>query len=470
MPMQYSRPQDLRIENRPIDALKPFSRNARTHTKKQINQIAASIREFGFTNPILIDEFDVVIAGHGRIRGAQLLGLDRVPTIRIDYLTDAQKRAYMIADNKLALNAGWDPEILAIEFQHLSSLELDFDLEITGFETAEIDNLIDGPKPITKDPDDWLPPPDPRVISRTGDLWLLGPHKLLCGDARNAEDCSRLFGPERARLMFADPPYNVPIEGHVGGRGSIKHREFTMAAGEMTEAQFTNFLKAVFVNAVVVSLDGAIHFVCMDWRHTGETLAAAKSIYSEFKNLCIWNKDNGGMGSFYRSKHELVFVFKSGTAPHVNTIELGHSGRYRTNVWDYAGVNTLKSGRLDELAMHPTVKPAAMVADAIKDCSRRGEIVFDPFAGSGTTIIAAQKCRRLARTVEIDPAYVDVAVRRWQKLTGEGAIHETDKLSFDEGPPKGASCNSDSRLCSSRAAARGHRRAGRLPGTFQKFV
>ena len=232
--------------------------------------------------------------------------------------------------------------------------------------------------------------------------------------------------------MFADPPYNVPINGHVGGKGSIKHREFAMASGEMTEAQFTNFLRTVFVNAATISLDGAIHFVCMDWRHLGETLAAGKHVYSELKNLCVWNKDNGGMGSFYRSKHELVFVFKVGTAPHINTIELGQSGRYRTNVWDYAGANTLRPGRLDELSMHPTVKPVALVVDAIKDCSRRGDIVFDPFAGAGTTLIASQKSRRIAYGIEIDPAYVDVAIRRWQKLTGEPAIHSSSKRSFDE--------------------------------------
>ena len=257
---------------------------------------------------------------------------------------------------------------------------------------------------MSKEPDDWIPPVDPTVISRPGDLWKLGHHRLLCGDARNPENSSRLFGSEKARLMFTDPPYNVRIDGHVGGLGSIKHREFAMASGEMTEAEYTNFLRTIFVNAVVVGLDGAIHYVCMDWRHMGETLAAGKSVYSELKNLCVWNKDNGGMGSFYRSKHELVFVYKVGTAPHANTIELGHSGRYRTNVWGYAGVNTFRPGRLDELAMHPTVRPVALVVDAIKDCSRRGEIVFDPFVGSGTTIIAAQKSRRIARAIEIEPA------------------------------------------------------------------
>ena len=428
--MSIERFKNLKIENRPIEALKPFGRNARTHSKKQINQIAASIREFGFTNPVLIDDANVIIAGHGRVAAAKILGLDKVPTIPINHLSEAQKRAYVIADNRLALNAGWDPEILAIEFQHLTDLDLEFELEVTGFETAEIDILVDGPKKTAKDPADDIPPVEPTIVSRPDDLWELGPHRLLCGDAREPENYSQLFASERARLMFADPPYNVPIDGHAGGKGSIRHREFVMASGEMTEAQFTSFLRTVFVNAIGVSLDGAIHYVCMDWRHLGETLAAGKHIYSELKNLCVWNKDNGGMGSFYRSKHELVFVFKVGTAPHINTIELGQSGRYRTNVWDYAGANTFRPGRLDDLSMHPTVKPVALVVDAIKDCSRRGDIVFDPFSGAGTTVIAAQKSRRIAYAIEIDPAYVDVTVRRWQRLTGVEAVDEASNHTF----------------------------------------
>jgi DNA modification methylase len=324
-------------------------------------------------------------------------------------------------------------------------LDLSFDLEITGFETAEIDLLIDGPKNIQDNALDQVPAVEAEAVTQPGDAWLLGEHKLLCADARNPSSCSELMGEERARVIFADPPYNVPIDGHVGGLGSITPREFAMARGEMSEAQFTHFLNTIFVNVADVSLDGAISFVFMDWRHIAEILAAAKPVYSEFKNLCVWNKDNGGMGSFYRSKHELIFVFKKGTAPHVNTIELGRNGRYRTNVWDYRGANTLRPGRLDDLAMDPTVKPVALVIDALKDCSRRGEIVLDPFSGSGTTIIAAEKSQRRARAVEIDPLYVDVAIRRWEKLTGSQAIHGLNGRTFAQvarsvctrlGPPK----------------------------------
>ena len=355
-----------------------------------------------------------------------------IPTIRLEHLSKDQIRAYVIADNKLALNAGWDPEILAIEFQDLAVLDLSFDLEITGFETAEIDLLVDGPAKMHDDGLNKVPALETEAVTRRGDVWHLGAHKLSCADARNPSSWLEIMEKERARVVFADPPYNVPIDGHVGGLGSIKPREFAMACGEMSEAQFTHFLHTIFLNVAGVSLNGAINFICMDWRHIGETLAAAKTVYSEFKNLCVWNKDNGGMGSFYRSKHELVFVFKVGTAPHLNAIELGRSGRYRTNVWDYRGASTFRRGRLEDLSMHPTVKPVALVIDAIKDCSRRGEIVLDPFSGSGTTIIAAEKSQRRARAIEIDPLYVDVAIRRWEKLTDSRAIHAMNGNTFTE--------------------------------------
>jgi DNA modification methylase len=420
----------LAVEYLPLRSLHPWSGNARTHSKRQIQQIAGSIREFGFTNPILIDRKSTVVAGHGRIEAAKLLGISKVPTIRLEHLSDEQKRAYIIADNRLAEKAGWDREILAIELQHLSALELDFELEITGFETAEIDLLMDGATTGKKDPADATPPIESTIVSRTSDIWRLGEHRLLCGDARDYVACEILFEHERACLVFADPPFNVRIQGHAGGLGAIKHREFAMASGEMTPQHFVEFLHAVFANAARLSLDGAIHYICMDWRHIEELLTATKTLYSEFKNLCVWNKDNGGMGSLYRSKHELVFVFKVGTGPHVNNIDLGRTGRYRTNVWDYAGVNTLRTDRLQDLAMHPTVKPVALVVDAIRDCSRRKDIIFDPFAGSGTTIIAAEKSGRRARAIEIDPAYVDVAVRRWQTLTGGTAIHAVSGKTF----------------------------------------
>ena len=415
--------------------LKPYPRNARTHSKKQIRQIADSIRTFGWTNPVLIDAEGGIIAGHGRVEAAKLLGLDQVPTLLIDHLSEAQKRAYILADNKLAENAGWDLEILALELQSLCDLELDFDLEVTGFETAEIDLVIESLDGGEDDPAaDALTEHDPDAapVSRPGDLWRLGEHRLLCGDATKAEALDRLLDAEVADMVFVDPPYNVAIEGNVSGLGSVRHRDFAMASGEMSETEFTDFLITALTNLAEHSADGSIHFVCMDWRHMAELLAAGRVAYGELKNLCIWNKTNGGMGTFYRSKHELVFVYKNGTAPHINTFELGQYGRSRTNVWDYAGVNSLRAERLEELHMHPTVKPVALIADAIKDCSRRGGLILDSFAGSGSTIIAAEKTGRRAYAQELDPGYVDTAVRRWQIYSGQAAIHDETGATFDD--------------------------------------
>ena len=403
------------------------------HSQKQLHQIAASISEFGFNVPVLIDRGNIIIAGHGRVDAARKLGMETVPVLRIEHLTDEQKRAFALADNKIALNSDWDLEMLQLNLKELSALDLNFDLEITGFETAQTDVLIDGPTQQTKaDLSDIVPEKEAEAVSRLGDLWLLGDHKLVCADACDKASYAELMDGDAARLVFTDPPYNVPIDGHVGGLGAVKHREFKMASGEMSPAEFEQFLKTVFANMAEVSVNGAVHFICMDWRHLAEVMGAAQGIYSGLKNLCVWNKNNGGMGSFYRSKHELVFVYKVGTDPHVNTVELGTHGRYRTNVWDYAGVNTWRAGRDADLEMHPTVKPTALVIDAIKDCSRRGDIVLDAFSGSGTTIIAAHKCRRRARVIELDPLYVDVAIRRWQNFTGDAATMAVTGETFAE--------------------------------------
>jgi DNA modification methylase len=436
--LDWVRRLSIAVEYRPAAELRPAARNSRTHSAKQVQQIAASIQQFGFINPIVVDGEGRVIAGHARLQAAKLLDLSPVPTIRIDHMTEAQKRAYVIADNRLAELAGWDDDLLSLEFAELGALDLDFDLEITGFETAEIDILIDGPPSATKsDPADDLPPePEGPTISRRGDLWILGKHRLLCGDALDERSYARVMDGERARVAFTDPPYNVPIDGHVCGSGRIKHAEFAMASGEMSEAEFTSFLARALQRHAAVSLDGAVLYACMDWRGALPLLTAGRQNGLRLLNLCVWNKDNGGMGSFYRSKHELVFVFKSGNAPHLNTVQLGSHGRYRTNVWDYAGVNSLRPGRMEELRMHPTVKPVALVADALKDCSRRGDIVLDGFAGSGTSIIAAEKTGRRARALELEPRYVDVTIRRWQALTGEQARRDADDRTFAESEVK----------------------------------
>lgn len=421
----------LAVTYKDPNALKPRATNPRTHSNKQIRQIASSIREFGFVRPVLIDGEDGIIAGHGSTEAAKLLGMTDIPTVRVDHLSAAQVRAYVIADNKLAENAGWDRGLLALELKELS-FELDFDATLTGFETAEIDLLIGELDDDQPDAADTVPEVDRNTpaVTRLGDLWQLGDHFLFCGDSTRAESYATLLQGASAQMVFTDPPYNVPIAGHVSGLGKNQHREFAMASGEMSQVEFTAFLRTIFEHLSAVSSDGSIHFICMDWRHMREVLDAAGNTYSELKNLCVWAKTNAGMGSLYRSQHELVFVCKKGTVPHINNVELGRFGRNRTNVWNYAGVNTFSKDREAELAMHPTVKPVALVADAILDCSRRGAIVLDAFAGSGTTLIAAEKTGRRGFGIEIDPHYADTIIRRFESVYGLEGRHVTSGENF----------------------------------------
>ena len=421
------------IEHRAPGSLRPYDRNARKHSKKQVRQIADSIERFGFTNPVLISDTDEIIAGHGRVAAAKLLDLATVPTLRLSHLNETERRAYVLADNKLALNAGWDQEILAIELQAL--IDLDFDVTLTGFSLAEVDLTLDAARDRDPDappgPEDNIPPMADQPVTRIGEVWVLGRHRLVCGDARNLDDYARLLQGEVVDLVFTDPPYNVPIDGHVSGLGRVRHREFAMGVGEMSREAFTTFLKETLGPMASVCRNGAIAFVCMDWRHMGELLAAGEAVFSELKNVCVWNKSNGGMGTFYRSKHELVFVFKVGAEPHVNSFGLGDDGRYRTNVWDYPGITSMGVDRSQTQAMHPTVKPTALVADAIRDCSRRGDIVLDAFGGSGTTLVAAEACGRSARLIEFDPLYCDTIVRRYEQLTGKSARLSESDLTFE---------------------------------------
>jgi DNA modification methylase len=422
---------DNAVERAPIDALQPYKANPRTHSKKQIQKIANSIKAFGWTNPILVDDKGEVIAGHGRLAAARELGFKEVPILRLSHLSEAQKRAYVIADNRLAEQAGWDKQMLALELQGL--IDLQFDVELTGFVSCEIDLILEeaasdaDAKPNSADES---PPRADTATTTLGDLWILGEHTLLCADACRAESYAQLMQDERADTVFTDPPYNVPIAGHV--TTGNRHREFVMASGEMSSAQFECFLKDALTNAAGASRNGAIAFVCMDWRHIREVTAAGAAAFSELKQLCVWAKTNGGMGTFYRSQHELVFVFKVGDGPHTNTFELGQYGRYRTNLWTYPGANSFKAERDDELSMHSTVKPTALVEDAIKDVSKRGDLILDPFGGSGTTLIAAHKCGRRARLIELDPGYCDVIVQRFERFTGKTALLHATGQSFAE--------------------------------------
>ncbi len=415
---------ESKLERAPIAALKSNPSNARTHSKRQLKQIAASIKRFGFTNPVLVDDGLTILAGHGRVAAASQLGMTEVPIIRLSHLSEAEKRAYVLADNQLALRAGWDREILAIELQGL--IDLKFDIDAIGFEMAEIDLILDAAREAKPDvrsaPEDETPTLLDQAVTRVGDQWELGRHRLLCGDARDPAAYAALMLDEQADVMFTDPPYNVPINGFVGGKGKAERREFAMGSGEMSEAEFEVFLDLTLGASARLCRDGAIAFVCMDWRHMRQLQNAGAKAFGELKNVCVWTKSNGGMGSLYRSQHEFVFVFKKGEEAHVNNVELGQHGRNRTNVWAYAGVNTFKQGRDEELGMHPTVKPVAMVEDAIKDVSRRGDVVLDPFGGSGTTLIAAERCGRTARLIEIDPIYCDVIVQRFEAYTGKQAV------------------------------------------------
>ena len=426
----------LTIVERQIDGLNPHPNNPRMHSQKQIRQIAASIDRFGFTNPVLIDESSRIIAGHGRVEAAKLIGHLNVPTVCIKGMNDDEIRAYIIADNRLAENAGWDPEILAIELSYLSQINIEIDTTITGFETPQIDVIIDqsriGKNAGNTDEADQVPEPVvSNPVTQPGDLWQIGNHRLICGDSTQRETYEALLDEERAQMVFCDPPYNVPINRHVCGLGQIKHREFTMASGEMSDVEFVEFLSSVFGHLAAFSADGSLHYQCMDWRHIAHIMAAGDAAYCELRNLCVWVKENGGMGSLYRSQHELVFVFKSSTGQHINNIELGKHGRYRTNVWQYAGVNGFGATRND-LSLHPTVKPVALITDAILDCSHRGGIILDAFAGSGSTLVAAQKAGRCGYGIEIDPAYCDVTIRRLQNLFDLEAILGESGLLFGE--------------------------------------
>ncbi len=426
----------LTLIYRPLADLRLDPGNPRTHSPKQVAQIARSIEAFGFNVPVLVDGTGKVIAGHGRILACRRLGLAEVPTIQLEHLSEAQARAFLIADNRLGEIATWDDRLLAEQLRALSELDLTFSLEATGFEMGEIDLCIESlaspPDDSTDAADAPLPPAGPAV-SVAGDLWQLGRHRVLCGNALEAGSYTSLMQGETAAMVFSDPPYNVPIDGHAGGLGAIHHRAFAMASGEMSPPEFTTFLTKATRTMAEVSAAGALVYLCMDWRHMGELLAAGQACALDLQNLCVWAKDNAGMGSLYRSQHELVFVFRKGAASHRNNIQLGRFGRNRTNVWRYASPSAF--GRTSEegnlLALHPTVKPVALVADAILDCTERGDIVLDGFLGSGTTLMAAERVGRRCHGIELDPLYVDTVVRRWQAYTGDRAVHAVSGRPFD---------------------------------------
>ncbi len=413
--------------------LRPHPANTRSHSKKQIGQIGESISQIGFLAPIISNENFYILAGHGRWLAAKQLGLQFVPVLIAAGLTEAKQRAYLLADNKLTENAGWDLAALAVELDQLAPLLAadGLDIGLTGFAAAEIDSLLTDLVDPEQDPIDTPAEVAQKPISHLGDVWHLDQHRLCCGNARLATDVARLMGQDRAAIVVTDPPYNVKIAS-VQGRGRIRHREFAEASGELSPKEFIRFLQEGLSLAAKHSVEGSIHYVCMDWRHMGEILAAGAQVYGTPKNVIVWVKTNGGQGTFYRSQHELIFIFKNGEGAHVNNFELGQHGRNRTNVWTYPGVNTFRKGRMSDLSAHPTVKPVRLVADALLDCSRRGDIVLDPFIGSGTTILAAERVGRRGYGLEIDPLYVDATIRRWQNFTKRDAVLRATGQTFEE--------------------------------------
>jgi DNA modification methylase len=413
--------RDLNAKLIPIASCKRLGRDTRKHPSAQIRKLAASLDRFGFVLPILVDSKGRVVAGWALVLAAMQLGITEVPAVIITDLSEAELRALRLALNRLSEDSAWDEKELALEFSDILDLTPQIDLEATAFETGQIDALLDDGG---LDAEDELPQIEPHAeaVTRLGNLWICGAHRVFCGDAQQVESYARVLGGEKAEMVFTDPPYNVPIDGHASGLGAIRHRDFAMASGELSSTEHVAFLRTSLGHAARHSVDGAISFVCQDWRHAKEAIIAGEEIYSELKNICVWSKSNAGMGSLYRSAHEFVLVFKVGTGPHVNNVALGRHGRHRTNVWDYVSQNALNGTTKSKLALHPTVKPVALVADAIRDCSNRNAVILDPFGGAGTTLIAAERTGRRARLIEISPKFVDATIERWQRLTGSTAV------------------------------------------------
>lgn len=426
--------RDLEIEYLDLNKLIPPAQALRHHTKLQIRAIANSIEVAGFLVAIVTDDDGRIIAGYGRYLAAKLLGLTRVPVVRVGHLDEDRLKAFMIADNRVGELSTWDDLTLGAVLRDLAIKDLDFPIEVTGFAVAEIELKIAGLDLVASEPaEPEVAPEKGPTVSTVGTLWKLGEHFLLNGSCLETENWRRLLGDERATVVIADPPYNVRIDGHVSGLGRHKHGEFPMGCGEMSETEFTDFLRTSASHARDWSVPGSLHHWAMDWRHAFELMSACRDVYERQINLAVWAKTSAGMGSYLRSQHELFFIYSHGKAKHRNNVQLGRFGRHRSNVWTYSGANSF--GRATDegnpLEMHPTVKPLALITDILLDCSIIGDIIVDPFLGSGTTIIAAEKLRRRARGFELDPVYCDTIIRRWQRWTGLEAARVSDGLTFN---------------------------------------
>jgi DNA modification methylase len=388
--------------------------------------------------PVLIGRNGELLAGHARYAACKILGLQEIATIELDHLDEHQARAFALADNRLSDLSEWNEHLVAQHLWELSQV-LDFDVELSGFDVAEIDlriedlNSSDAREPDALDNFSEVSP-KAHSVARAGDLFLLNYHRILVANALEESSFVTLMNGKRASMILSDPPYNLRIENFVSGLGKIQHTNFAMASGEMSEAEFILFLQRICSLFARHSYNGSLHYLFIDWRHVGELLTAAKGVYSELKNIAVWVKSTPGMGSLYRSQHELVAIFKSGRGPHRNNVQLGQFGRNRSNVWPYASINSL-GGKGEEgnlLALHPTVKPVALLSDAIADCTTRHDIVLDGFLGSGSTVLAAERTGRCCYGMEIDPSYCDTAIRRWQNYTRDHARHALTGRLFDE--------------------------------------
>jgi DNA modification methylase len=423
------------VINVPIDQLVPYEQNARTHSDEQLAVIGQSIQGFGWMNTVLVDDNNVIIAGHGRVEAAKRIGLTHAPVIRVSGLTPDQLRAYRLADNRIAEIAGWDEAILAIELQHISEIDIGCSIETLGWKPAEVEILLEthvNSKAAADDRADDLPKAAEVAVSRTGDLWLCGDHRVLCGSAVDPEALARLVEGNKAQLVCQDPPWNIAVKSVVGS-GKTKHREFVMGSGEMSDPEFRDFVRQEIRCNAEQAVAGAVLQVFIDWRGIEKVIAAGEAEGLELLNVLVWVKSNGGMsGGPWRSQHELIVVFRKPGAKIKNRVELGKYGRYRTNVLQVPGLNSFGKGRMDALQSHPTRKPVELIAELIRDVTDIGDIVLDSFLGSGTALIAAERTRRICHGMELDPLYVDTAVRRWEQFTGKNAILEESGRTFAE--------------------------------------
>lgn len=423
---------DLKVEMVPLNTLVSARHPVRKLSSQQVSRASQSIRRFGFRDPPILGKGVEIIDGHARIEAAHRLGLKEIPCIIADDLSDTDVRLLRIALNRIGERGEWDEQALKIEFAYL--LEFEPDLSVTGFDHPEIDRILvlddlglEEPDPL--DNVGQLPDPDGSAVSRLGDIWRLGCHRVVCGNARSSEDIGIAVGDRKVSAVFADHPFNVSVDRHIRVGGG-KFPEFAEASGEMSPADYEEFLRITTGNMMGAIKPGGILFLCIDWRHVEVLMRVVRTLGLDLLNMCVWVKENGGMGSLYRSQHEFVLVVRRPGAPHLNNVQLGIHGRNRTNVWSYAGATGGRKSAEDDFSLHPTVKPVRLVRDAILDVTAMGDVILDPFLGSGTTIIAAELSNRICVGLEISPAYVDVVIGRWEQLTGLEAIHDVTGQTF----------------------------------------